>query len=267
MKIPCHILQLPHLKHFHIYLITGTHFLRVRLVGRTMNLLKITFFGLLGLFLSGCLSQSDFNDQNELTLDQYENYLKNALYSSTRLETEDPGLARKRHLEYFTVVTGNAKVARLIYDESVKYNIAPELAFALAFSESGFNTNAVNTNRDSIDRGVFQLNSKSFPNLREEDFFKPEINIPLGIAYLRYCLDIGGNEVTALAMYNAGPNRVKDSRTPKMTLDYISKIQSFKTSLEEGIIPEVFDPSRIPIPGIKSVKNVTLLMEQSRKIN
>ncbi len=232
-----------------------------------MNLLKITFIGLAGLFLSGCLSQSGYDKQNELSLDQYENYLKNALYGTTKLDTEDPGLARTRHLEYFTVVTGNAKVAELIYDEAVKYNIAPELAFALAFSESSFRINAVNKNRDSVDRGLFQLNSNSFPNLKEEDFFKPEINVPLGIAYLRYCLDIGGNEVTALAMYNAGPNRVKDSRTPKMTLDYISKIQSYKTSLEEGIIPEVFDPDMIPVPGMKSVKNVTLLMEQTRKMN
>jgi len=232
-----------------------------------MNLLKITFIGWLGILLSSCLSQTDYKNQNELSLDQYETYLRSSLYGSVNLDTGDPELSRSRHLEYFTIVTGDAKVARLIYDEAVKYDIAPELAFALAFSESGFNTRAENKNRGSVDRGLFQLNSNSFPNLNEEDFFKPEINIPLGIAYLRYCLDIGGNEVTALAMYNAGPNRVKDSRTPKMTLDYIAKIQSYRQNLEEGIIPDTFDPAGIPIPGVKSVKNVTLLMEQNRKIN
>ncbi|MDC7239130.1 MAG: transglycosylase SLT domain-containing protein [Spirochaetales bacterium] len=220
------------------------------------------------LFLSGCLSQSNYEDEAvELSQTQYETYLKSALYGSSKMETEDPVQTRKRHLEYFATVTGDYEIARLIYDESVKYNIQPELSFALVFNESSFNPNAVNQNRNSIDRGLFQLNSNSFPNLKEADFFKPEINVPLGVAYLRYCLDIGGNEVTALAMYNAGPNRVKDSRTPRMTLDYIHKIQSYRENLEQGIIPEEFNPAAIAVPDSKSVKNITLLMEQSQKIN
>ena len=233
-----------------------------------MKLLRYTYFGLIGLFLVGCMSHAGHDlEQAELSLDQYEAYLKSAVYGTMNSLNEDPSLTRKRHLEYFSIVTGNRNIARIIYDEAVKYNIPPELAFALAFSESSFNNNAVNENKNSIDRGLFQLNSRSFPNLKEEDFFNPEINVPLGIAYLRYCLDMGGNEVAALAMYNAGPNRVKDSRTPKMTLDYISKIQAYRISLEEGIIPEDFDSTLVPIPDIKSIKNVTLLMEQSGKIN
>lgn len=233
-----------------------------------MKLLKTTLSILTVLLLSGCLSQkSNETERSELSKAQYESYLKNAVYGNMNMETEDPVVTRDRHLEYFSIVSGDYDIARIIYDEAVKYNIDPELAFALVFNESRFNPNAINENRNSIDRGLFQLNSRSFPNLREQDFFDPEINIPLGVAYLRYCLDMGGNEVTALAMYNAGPNRVKDSRTPKMTLDYIHKIQNYKGSLEQGIIPDDFNPSIAPIPNSKSVKNVTLLMEQSRKIN
>ncbi|QEN09315.1 lytic transglycosylase domain-containing protein [Oceanispirochaeta crateris] len=233
-----------------------------------MKLLRIIYFSWIVLLLSGCSSHKNADsEQAELTLDQYESYLKSAVYGTMNQVNEDPALTRERHIEYFTIVTGNRKIAKTIYDEAVKYNISPELAFALVFSESGFDPNAVNVNDNSVDRGLFQLNSKSFPNLKEADFFKPEINIPLGIAYLRYCLDMGGNEVAALAMYNAGPNRVKDSRTPKMTLDYIAKIQDLRISLEEGIIPDEFDSTVVPIPDIKSIKNVTLLMEQSGKIN
>ncbi len=233
-----------------------------------MKLLKLALLLMAVLFLSGCLSQSNYEDEAaELKRAEYETYLKSALYGSTKMETSDPVLTRKRHLEYFATVAGDYDIASLIYDESVKYNIQPELAFALVFNESSFNPNAVNRNSSSIDRGLFQLNSRSFPNLKEVDFFKPEVNVPLGVAYLRYCLDIGGNEVTALAMYNAGPNRVKDSRTPRMTLDYIHKIQNYRESLEQGVIPVEFNPVAIPVPDSKSVKNITLLMEQSQKIN
>ncbi|MDC7231994.1 MAG: transglycosylase SLT domain-containing protein [Spirochaetales bacterium] len=233
-----------------------------------MKLLKSALPILMAIVLSGCLSQKPSeSEREELSNAQYESYLRHAVFGTMNMETEDPATTRERHLEYFAIVSGSYEIAKLIYDEAVKYNIEPELVFALVFNESSFNPRAVNQNSNSIDRGLFQLNSRSFPNLREEDFFKPEINVPLGVAYLRYCLDMGGNEVTALAMYNAGPNRVKDSRTPRMTLDYIHKIQDYKLSLEQGIIPAEFNPPVIPVPSSKSVKNITLLMEQREKIN
>ena len=232
-----------------------------------MNLLRIIYISALVMMLSGCLSTELEESRTVLAAEEYEAYLKNAVYGNMKTEGEDPFQTRQRHIEYYTVVTGDREVAKLIYDESCKYNIDPDLAFALAFSESSFRRYAVNENRNSIDRGIFQLNSRSFPNLKESDFFNPEINIPLGVAYLRYCLDIGGNEVAALAMYNAGPNRVKDNRTPNMTLDYIAKIQDYKGHLEQGLIPEDFTPGIIPVPDVKSLKNITLLMEQSGKIN
>ncbi len=233
-----------------------------------MKLLKYGLMPVLVWIMTSCLSHVQLEDPNpQLHAEQYEVYLKQALYASFNGEDKDPLTSRNEQLAYYTTVTGDAVIATLIYDEALKYNIEPALAFSVAFNESSFNPRAVNRNRDSIDRGVFQLNSKSFPHLTEEEFFSPEINSPLGIAYLRYCLDIGGNEVAALAMYNAGPNRVKDSRTPKMTLDYISKIQEYSKSLKRGIIPDDFNPALPLFPDSKSVKNVTLLMEQSGKIN
>jgi len=49
------------------------------------------------------------------------------------------------------------------------------------------------------------------PAPTDEELLEPEVNIRLGIWYLSYLLDrFEGEEMLALAGYNAGPNRVKD---------------------------------------------------------
>ncbi len=216
----------------------------------------------MSILFSGCLAQPSI-PKAALELeerDTYETLLKEIVY-------RNPSAGGGDLLEYYSLVTGNRKLAELILTESERAGVDPALAFALAFTESRFDTRAVNENRSSVDRGVFQLNSRSFPELEEEEFFDPEINVPLGISYLRYCLDTGVNEVTALAMYNAGPNRVKSSRTPMMTLQYIDKVLSYRDSLSSGIIPEEILPSEVHFPPMKSLKNVTFLMEQTGEIN
>jgi hypothetical protein len=88
-------------------------------------------------------------------------------------------------------------------------------------------------NRDgSIDRGLFQLNNRSFPNLENSAFFDIKSNARYGISHLRHCLDSGGSEISALAMYNAGAGRVSTSGAPKVTLDYISRILENRGRLE-----------------------------------
>jgi soluble lytic murein transglycosylase-like protein len=227
-----------------------------------MKLLQFTALSFLSVLFSSCLAQPTITAAApELAeRDTYESLLKDIVYRSPSTEDEN-------RLEYYSLITGDRNLAELIIRESELNNVDPALAFALAFTESSFDTRAVNRNSSSIDRGVFQLNSRSFPDLTERQFFDPEVNVSLGVAYLRYCLDTGVNEVTALAMYNAGPNRVKSSRTPMMTLKYVDKVLSYRDELAQGVIPEEILSSEIEFPEIKSVKNVTLLMEQTEKIN
>ncbi|HRZ90548.1 MAG TPA: transglycosylase SLT domain-containing protein, partial [Spirochaetia bacterium] len=119
-----------------------------------------------------------------------------------------------------------------ILDNAVEYSVPVSLAFALAFEESQFHPRAINRNAESVDRGLFQLNSKSFPNMTIEQFYDPVLNAKKGIAHLAYCLDEGGNEVAALAIYNAGYGRVSKGGTPRKTLDYISRITKYASNLE-----------------------------------
>ena len=152
---------------------------------------------------------------------------------------EDIGLAlyrrpesRGRVVDFYTQVAGSQELAELILHYSNRYELPPSLVFSLVYAESSFKSRAVNHNSQSVDRGLFQLNNRSFPELTEAEFFDPVINTQHGAAYLRYCLDEGKNPVVALAMYNAGRTRVTQRGTPRMTLDYIAKILDYQRDLE-----------------------------------
>lgn len=140
---------------------------------------------------------------------------------------------------FFTAVVHSEELARLILKRAEEYDVSPSLAAALGWEESRFDPKAVNKNKASVDRGLFQLNSKSFPKLTERDFFDPDLNARFGIAHLRWCLDLGGSDVSGLAMYNAGTTRVRSDSTPKKTLDYVSRVLEFKAGLDALFSREV----------------------------
>jgi soluble lytic murein transglycosylase-like protein len=193
----------------------------------------------------GCSGESDFegtiapvylpSDFLVLSSIEQEDYalalrsLSRADHISQFFNAED---TREATLAFFTSITGSRTVADAILRNAIEHEVDAALAFALAHEESRYKTAAVGHNSDSIDRGLFQLNSKSFPKLSVPDFFDPEKNAKHGMAHLAYCLDVGGNEVAALAMYNAGQTRVSKGGTPRKTLDYIHRITSYKMNLE-----------------------------------
>ena len=129
---------------------------------------------------------------------------------------------------FFEGLTGDYEIARAILDESATRGVSPALAFALAYEESSFEPRALNRNPGSIDRGLFQLNSLSFPSLSVDEFYDIGTNVRNGIGHLQFCLKNGGNEVAALAMYNAGLGRVSKGGTPRRTLDYIYRITGYR---------------------------------------
>jgi transglycosylase-like protein with SLT domain len=171
-------------------------------------------------------------------------------------ETEDLGLylfrnplTKNQIISYLDQLTGSAKITAIILRNASINDIPVSLAFSLAFAESSYNPKAVNNNSASIDRGLFQLNSKSFPDLTEKDFFNPETNAQIGLSYLRNCIDLGENEIVGLAMYNAGRGRVTGSGTPKMTLDYISKIINYKKDIDTFIMDSIVKDRKVVDSG------------------
>jgi len=145
----------------------------------------------------------------------------------------DPDLKEKVQA-FFTDLSGSSEIAEAVLSNASTIGIAPALAFSLCAEESGYNPQAINRNRnDTIDRGIFQLNSASFPLLEVTDFYNIELNARYGLSHLRWCLDTAGTEVAALAMYNAGSNRVNSHGTPKHTLDYVSRILDRQRKIEK----------------------------------
>jgi len=139
-----------------------------------------------------------------------------------------------RVIDFFTRICGSREISKTILFYADMNDVPPALAFALAWEESRFKTHAVNSqNRNgSIDRGLFQLNSNSFPDIDAHDFFNPDLSARYGISHLRFCLDFGGTEIAALAMYNAGTGRVRSTGTPKSTLDYVHRILQNRQRIE-----------------------------------
>lgn len=219
-----------------------------------------------GIFLSACLlvftlqpvpeknngseSTSGFKDSPSFEM-LSEDYFSEAGFKTNYIDDcsseEDRGLALYRQPQsrpavewFYTHVTSSREVALAILESADKNDIPLSLAFSLAYVESNFRPSAVNKNANyTIDRGLFQLNSASFPKLTEEEFFDPKISAKYGMSHLRYCLDVAGNDITALAMYNAGTSRVKQNRTPQHTLNYVAKIANYRVRLDNTFSDEV----------------------------
>ena len=144
----------------------------------------------------------------------------------------DPVL-EKAVILFFEDLIGYRRVAEVILLYSSEFDVSPALAFALSWEESRYNSKAINHNKnDTVDRGLFQLNNASFPQLPIDDFYDPAISARYGISHLRWCLDATSSEVAALAMYNAGMSRISSSGAPKHTLNYVSRILKRERSID-----------------------------------
>ena len=104
-----------------------------------------------------------------------------------------------------------------VYKYSEEYNIDPLLIFAIIKAESNFEPNSVST---SGAIGLMQLmestaieraNTIGVEISVREELFNPEKNIKIGASYFAYLLEkYDGNELLALAAYNAGIGNVDE---------------------------------------------------------
>jgi soluble lytic murein transglycosylase len=116
--------------------------------------------------------------------------------------------------EVITEVTLPLRHDNVIREQAERFDIDPALIAAVINAESGF----ADQTSSAGARGLMQITPDTADTIERlsggetftfEDLANPELNIRYGSYYLNHLLDIyGGNEVAALAAYNAGPGNV-----------------------------------------------------------
>ena len=138
------------------------------------------------------------------------------------------------------------KYRATIESAAAEYGVRPALVASVIKCESGYNPRAVSK---AGAKGLMQIMDATFEEICAETgldvngVFDPETNIAAGTYYLAKLIEKFGDEKTALAAYNAGPNRVagwlsdraysKDGKTLdrapiKQTDIYMNKVVFFK---------------------------------------
>jgi soluble lytic murein transglycosylase-like protein len=110
----------------------------------------------------------------------------------------------------FSLQVNASDYSGIVKRYSSKYGISEEMIHAVINVESGGNAKAKNKDGSY---GLMQLQYGTavvmgFKGSRV-DLLKPEVNISLGVKYLRYLLDMFGSENMALDAYNRGWGNVK----------------------------------------------------------
>ncbi|XEC96838.1 lytic transglycosylase domain-containing protein [Paenibacillus tarimensis] len=123
----------------------------------------------------------------------------------------------------------------VINEAAAKFDVDPSLIKAVIHTESSFRSDAVSS---AGAKGLMQLMDATSQGLGVTNPFDPVQNIEGGTRFLAYLLrKYDGNELTALAAYNAGPGKIDRlgiktdedvmngfHRLPKETQAYISKV-------------------------------------------
>jgi soluble lytic murein transglycosylase-like protein len=143
-------------------------------------------------------------------------------------------VARPAAVDFYAAYTGSGDVARVILDAALREGVPVNLAFALGWQESRFNTHAVSNLNfyGTRDWGLFQLNDGSRPEWKREDFFDMARNAEHAMQYLRLCLAEMGSVDMALAAYNAGIRGVRKWGVPRSTRAYIRAIAAYENELD-----------------------------------
>jgi len=109
----------------------------------------------------------------------------------------------EKYLEHYLEIIDDENIVSAVMFTALRKNVPVNLAFALARVESNFNTRAKNGNNSSYDAGLFQLNSKSFPNANYYDIVE---NTKIALSYLLELSGKTGSWEKAIVFYNCGQN-------------------------------------------------------------
>jgi soluble lytic murein transglycosylase-like protein len=132
-----------------------------------------------------------------------------------------------------TVTPVNSQLRAMIDSAATKYGVPKELLDALVSAESSYNPMA---RSKAGAMGLTQLMPGTASALKVTNPYDPEQNLLGGARYLRGLIDRFGDIPQALAAYNAGPTRIKDSSRPwpAETTAYVNKVMSLYEAGRSG---------------------------------
>lgn len=135
------------------------------------------------------------------------------------------------NLTFYSNLVQCEEIALLVLTAASEQQIRDvEVLFALMWLESRFDPRAINNNGTSIDRGLFQLNSRVYAQYPEQQFFDIAWNIRTGVQhYATELAIVEGQHRYALHAYNAG--RARRFNPPAHTRAYAERILRFAQDL------------------------------------
>jgi soluble lytic murein transglycosylase len=120
----------------------------------------------------------------------------------------------------------------IIRQQARDKGLDPSLVAAIIYRESKFRDLTSKAGAKGLmqilpSTAEFVASKSGGTKFREDDLADPQINISYGCWYLRYLLDLyGGNEIAAVAAYNAGHERVDRWGGKHLTLGDIRFIET-----------------------------------------
>jgi len=143
-------------------------------------------------------------------------------------------------VEYYSELTRDRAVTLAILEASDSLGLNPSLGFAIAWNESHFDPQAVSYNPTTTDRGLFQLNSKTFSRLDRKTVFDPKLNAKHGLSYYKMALDRLKSETKALGYYNSGVGLVSNRPLPQSTRGYIKRVLADRDRMDRDAIAWIY---------------------------
>ncbi len=140
-------------------------------------------------------------------------------------------------------------LVELVYQNSRTFGYDPFLVLAVIHVESLFDPSAKGQYRDGRFSGAFGLmqlkpgtardvaDALGIPYKGKKDLFKPEINIPLGVAYLTQQISYFKNLKLGILAYNQGPGTILNDLKNKrpLSIRYYNKVLKSYFSLKSMV--------------------------------
>lgn len=159
------------------------------------------------------------------------------IMGNSNLEKEKKIKDIKRILEKFPTDLANHtkdELAKVIYEEAVRYNHDPKFILAIIFIESSFHNRSVS---EKGAKGLMQIMPYVAEEIAKEigiewegdsTLFNPFLNIKLGVYYLTQLITDFKNLRIALTAYNYGPSYVKSliEKRQKIPIQYYQRVIS-----------------------------------------